>query len=166
MKIIEITKENSGLRADKFISLSDSSVTRSYALKLFEDNMVTVNGNVIKKNYILKENDNYVIKFDYDRIYPLTDDYEYVYYNGDVYHLSLQERNVLEDIIDNELEEIKVDKNELNVFSNGLLKIIKNNVIVDESASEDIKINILSETELYFDIAKDAINAKVIFVMQ
>lgn len=114
-------------------------------------------------SYILKENDNYVIKFDYDRIYPLTDDYEYVYYNGDVYHLSLQERNVLEDIVDNELEEIKVDKNELNVFSNGLLKIIKNNVIVDESASEDIKINSLSETELYFDIAKDAIKAKVIF---
>ena len=48
-----------------------------------------------------------------------------------MYHLSLQERNVLEDIVDNELEEIKIDKNELNVFSNGLLKIIKNNVIVN-----------------------------------
>ena len=69
MKIIEITKENSGLRADKFISMSDSSVTRSYALKLFNDNMVTVNGKIIKKNYILKEND--IIKFEIPEIKEL-----------------------------------------------------------------------------------------------
>lgn len=112
---------------------------------------------------ISKEKDNYLIKFDYDNIYPITSDFEYAYCNGNVYHLNKQEKSVLEDIYDNQLKEIKVSKNELNVFSNGLLKIIKNNVIVDESASEEIKINSLSETELYFDIARDAIKAKVIF---
>lgn len=121
-----------------------------------------VDGSPLSSN-IIKEDDNYIIKFDYNNIYPLTYDYEYVYYNGDVYHLNLQEKSVLEDIFDNELEEIKVSKDELNIFTNGLLKIIKNNAIVDESASEDVKINNLSEIELYFDIAKDAIKAKVIF---
>ena len=69
MKIIEVEKEYSGIRIDKFISLSEKSITRSYALKLFEDNMIFVNDNTVKKNYILKEGD--IVKFSLPEIKEL-----------------------------------------------------------------------------------------------
>lgn len=57
MKTVKISGEFIGIRADKAISLIDSTITRSYATKLFEEQNVFVNGKSIKKNYILKEND-------------------------------------------------------------------------------------------------------------
>ena len=161
----------------KLFLLNANNIGYNRSLKRFMDFLESsnvkfkVNGHVIESiiegsplsTNIIKENNEFIIKFDYKNIYPIGSNFEYAYYNGNVYHLNMQEKSVLEDIADNALDEIKVSKNELGLFSNGLLKIIKNNTIVDESASEDIKINNLSETELYFDIAKNAIKAKIIF---
>ena len=115
------------------------------------------------QSYVKKVDDNFIINFDYENIYPITRDSEYVYFNGNVYFLNSRDRSLLEDIIDNDLGEIKVSKKEFKTFSNGILKLIKNNLEVDDSAANDIIINVLSDTLLYFDILRDKITCKVIF---
>ena len=177
-KLNFFSKQNESLINElKSFIINSNSMNYDMALKNFLDYLrfnhirFRVNNHTIESilegsplnSNISKDNDCYNIKFDYENIYPLCSDYTYVYSNGNVYYLSRQESNVLEDIVDNDLNEIKVSKSEFNIFSNGLLKILKNNIEVDDSASEDIKINSLSETELYFDIAKDAIKVKIIF---
>ena len=130
-----------------------------------------VNNHVIETVYegsplisnVIKENNDYKISFNYKDLLPLNTDYDYVYSNGCVYNLNINERNILEDIFDNEFDSIIVSQKNFHIFSNGLLKHIKNNMIVDDSAAEDIKIGRLKDTELYFDIAKDFIKCKVIF---
>ena len=43
-KTFTVTEENAGNRLDKLLAEYDSTLTRSMAVKLIEDGMVTVNG--------------------------------------------------------------------------------------------------------------------------
>lgn len=111
---------------------------------------------------IKKVNDEYIINFNYKELQPLCRYLRYIFFEGNVYDLSKKQAGLLEDIFDNELESIRVSKKEFKTFKNGLLKLIKNNLYVDDTASEDIKIDKLSDIELYFDISHDNISTKII----
>ncbi len=52
-----VTGENSGMRIDKFLSLSLERVSRSYIHKLIENNLVKISGNSVNKNYKVNKND-------------------------------------------------------------------------------------------------------------
>ncbi len=56
-----VGEEQQGFRIDKFISEADEELTRSGAVKLIEEENVTVNGIVPNKNLRLKEGDRIVI---------------------------------------------------------------------------------------------------------
>lgn len=137
----------------------------------FNNYSFKVNGHLIDniiegsplESEIKKKNDDYILSFNYEGLYPLTNNFSYVYSNGDLYYLNINERRVLEDIFDNQLDSIVINKDKFSTFSEGLLKIIKNNTIVDKSASEDIKINNLTNTELYFDLGNNGIKCKIVF---
>lgn len=111
---------------------------------------------------IKKVDDKYIVDFDLNEILAITDDYTYIYYKGNVYHLKTQEKSLIEDLIDNQLQSLEVNKDDLNTFSNGLLKIIKAKAIVDETAKDDIIISAKPEPEIYFDISSNIIKAKLI----
>lgn len=131
----------------------------------------TINGHVIESviegsplvSEIKKCNDDYELSFNYTDLFPLLDNFNYVYYNGNVYSLNTNERNLLEDIYDNGLDKVVIKKDNFNAFSNGLLRVIKNNIIVDDSASEYIKISKLNNVELYFDLGKKSITCNILF---
>ena len=58
MKSIDFIAETSGERIDKALSdASEGVLTRSFAAKLIEDGICTVNGNAVAKNYRLKAGD-------------------------------------------------------------------------------------------------------------
>ncbi len=52
-----ICVENSGTRLDVFLAESNTELTRSRIQKLISDGNITVNGNVVKANYKLREGD-------------------------------------------------------------------------------------------------------------
>lgn len=52
-----VSPERSGERLDKFLSSSEFDVTRARAKKLIDDGCVTVNGELVKASYTLKEGD-------------------------------------------------------------------------------------------------------------
>lgn len=137
----------------------------------FNNYVFKVNGHVIDniiegsplESEIKKKNDNFILSFNREGIIPLTRNFSYVYCSGELYYLNINERRVLEDIFDNNLKDVIIDKDSFKAFNDGLLKVIKNNAIVDKSAAEDIKINSLSNTELYFDLSNNGIKCKVVF---
>ena len=55
-----VSKENSGIRIDKFIA-DNYNLTRSAIQKLIENNNILVNNKTISKNYKLREGDNVII---------------------------------------------------------------------------------------------------------
>lgn len=54
--------EISGIRIDKFLSEQDIGVTRSAVQKLIDGGFVRVNGNIVEKNYKLKNGDMIVVE--------------------------------------------------------------------------------------------------------
>ena len=54
---IDVLESQSGIRIDKFLSEEFSELSRSYIQKLIKEELVTVNGTIIKSNYKLNEND-------------------------------------------------------------------------------------------------------------
>lgn len=55
--VFQVTKEDSGERIDKFLSINIEGKSRSFFQGLIEEENVLVNGKVIKSNYKLKEGD-------------------------------------------------------------------------------------------------------------
>lgn len=92
MKTIKISNDLVGNRADKAISIIDSSITRSYAAKLFNEQNVFVNGKPIKKNYILRESDIFEFKI------------------PEVRELSVEKENIPLDIVYEDTDIIVVNK--------------------------------------------------------
>lgn len=54
---IIVDKENSGIRIDKYISLQDCDLSRSYIQKLIKDDAIIVNDEVVKTSYKVVEGD-------------------------------------------------------------------------------------------------------------
>lgn len=65
MKYI-IEKKDVKKRLDKYILEKDLGITRSYIKNLVEDGSITVNGNIEKSGYSLKENDEVVVNLKED----------------------------------------------------------------------------------------------------
>ncbi len=116
------------------------------------------------KTKLSKNSDNYNLNFDTNEFNLLIDnDYEYVYYKGSIYHLNKKERELLETIIDNEINNITIEKDKVNIFTKGLMNIVKNNMDVDSSVN-DIVVTKDIKTELYFDLRRDYIICDVKFI--
>ena len=116
------------------------------------------------KTKLSKDSDNYNLNFDINNFNLLiNDDYEYVFYNGSIYHLNKKERELLETIIDNEIENITIEKDKVNVFTKGLMNIIKSNMDVDSSV-DDLVVTKDIVCELYFDLRRDYIICEVKFI--
>ena len=83
---IIIDSANAGKRVDKFIC-EQTEISRSLCKECFEKGLITVNNNVCKQSYVLREND-LVIMNDYEvteyEIIPENLNLEYVYNDEDV----------------------------------------------------------------------------------
>ncbi len=114
---------------------------------------------------ITKDNDQYLIQFlKNESLYFLDQDCEFVFFEGDIYHLNKKESSLLQDLVDNDVERISVKKEDLHLFTNGLLKLIKEKVSLDENVGEDIIISHTPSVELYFDLGSHEIIAKIFFL--
>lgn len=88
----------------------------------------------------------------------------YAIYKSKIYELNNDMVNFLYVMYKNGLKEFQFSKKELDKFTNGLLKIIKDNVEVDNSLKEEIVICKTPLVKLYFDYYYNAIICNLIFV--
>ncbi len=58
---LKVCADDVGTRIDKFLADSDAELTRSAVQKLIEDGNVLCSGNIVSKNYKLKENDEITV---------------------------------------------------------------------------------------------------------
>lgn len=87
-------------------------------------------------------------------------DSNYIIYNNVLYILKLEDRKIVREFVDNEIESLVFDKKNLDLFKNGLLKKTMNTLEVSKDI-EDIKIIKDKKINLYFDLSQDSITAKV-----
>lgn len=152
-----------------------SSQTIVYLLKELEDTNFSFKFNNHEINYInegfpfksvISDNDseNYQIEFNANEFIPIGNNNEYVYVDGNMYHLTKKESNLVSDIIKNEMDKIVIPKNKINEFSKGILPIIKKQVELEENIKDKLIIITNPECELYFDLKENNIDVKIYFV--
>lgn len=170
-----------------FLSKEDEEVLRAYN-EFVEDSYYTYSNakkflNIIKNykfifnNYevdgiiegfpidtnLRKEDEEYILEFNLKDIEKLeNDDYEYIFYQGKIYHLNKKEIDLIEELEENDMNFIKMSKEEVPLFTKGLLGVIKNNLNIDASV-DDIVIPKDIKVKMYFDLKSNHILCNLIF---
>lgn len=141
----------------------------SELLKLLENKRFTLEEIPINKiengfptQYHLElEKDKYKFYIeDFANFKIVDNDSNYIIYNNILYILKLEDRKIVCEFVDNEIESLIFDKKNLDLFKNGLLKKTMNTLEVSENIT-DIKIRKDKKINLYFDLSQDSITAKV-----
>lgn len=106
-------------------------------------------------SYISKLDDNnYNLKIDIGNFVLITNDYRYIFYNGDIYNLSIKNSLLLKDLMENDINELILPKDKLELFSSSILPIIKNNTVVSDDIKDEVVIINDPVCKLYFDLKK------------
>lgn len=111
---------------------------------------------------LTKDNGEYKLEVDdYDNYRFLSKDFfKYVVYNHKLYIIPLVYQKLFYSMYDNEINYLTFKQDKVEVFKEGLLKKVKDNIIVDESI-DDIVISGKPEVSLYFDLYKDMIKCDI-----
>ena len=164
---------------EAFINLTDYSNNRYYTPKeikkflnaikdchfIFENYKIAG----IKENFPIKSNlsekdSKYILNLDLNGLELLyNDDYEYILYQGMLYKLNKKEQDLLETILENDVTSININKEKVEVFTKGLMNLVKKNMNVDASV-QDLVVTKDIKTELYFDLRKDYIICDIKFI--
>lgn len=113
---------------------------------------------------ITKNNDLYELNIDYDNIYPLTRDFEYIIKDRNLYKIDKKMADLVLKLEQTGMDSIYFDEENINNFSKRILPIVKENVVVDENI-DNIVIVKKPECKLYFDLNYNDIvcNVKLIY---
>ena len=107
------------------------------------------------------ENEEYKLTInDKDKLIVIDDEYKYIIYNKYLYIVPETYQKILKTIYDNEIEYLAFKKEKVDMFKNGLLKKIQDNIKVADNIDE-IVVSGKPEVSLYFDLKKDQIKCDV-----
>lgn len=106
------------------------------------------------KTNIVKDNNKYLLSFDFKNAICFGN---YVYNNGNIYCLNNREKELVYDLINNQINVIQIDDKSFGKFIKGVLPIIKNNIEIDSNMKDELVIVNEPHTELYFDIKNEII---------
>ena len=140
-----------------FKSIKDCSfILENYQINGIIDNFP------IKSN-LSKKSDVYNLKFDLDNINQVLGDFEYILYQGKLYHLKKDEQELLEELIEYGIDSLEISKDKIEDFTKGLMNVLKKEMVVDGSV-DDLVITNNIKSELYFDIRGYYIECSVKFI--
>lgn len=138
------------LNQRELVSILDKLRSRVFRIK----NFGTVNGvkyELPSSLLLCKENDLYKLKIkDFDNYNILDSSFKYVLYNNYLYVIPNKYRKIFVTSFDYYIKEIVFKEDKLNIFKDGLLQNIKNNVFIDENIN-NIVITGEPIANLYFD---------------
>ena len=92
-----------------------------------------------------------------DKIKPLTDNYEYFVSKDRLYHLSKRYCELVEIMLQNKVNELTFTENNLDSFIKGVLSIVKDQIILDDTVKDNVIISAKPHGKLYFDFKKNIV---------
>lgn len=112
-----------------------------------------------------KENDNYTMSFqgDTNSALILTEDCEYVFFNKKIYQLSEEQQIFFKECLVTDVEEIVFPEHQFSEFQKNMIRIVKDNILLDES-TKDVIIDTTPEVKFYFDLNEDDITCNPMFL--
>ncbi len=117
-------------------------------------------------NMNLKKKDNeyyFDIDINSDAL-VLTSDCEYVLCDNIIYHLNLKYRELLKIMVENKIKQLLFSEGNLDSFIKGILPIVKDQIVLDDSVSDKVIITSKPSCKLYFDLKKYIVcNIKFIY---
>ena len=108
------------------------------------------------KMELSKKEKQYTLKLNQQNTNFLDNELEYVVIEDTLYIVPDKIKKIVYAMLDNDLDEIIFDEKDLNLFSNGILPIIKNSVVLDTSVENEIVIGTKPDIKIYLDL-KDGI---------
>ena len=169
---------NSKTIIESYLDVCEGSYNRNIFAKDFKTFLNKIkNTNFIINNYkiegikegfpissnLIKNNESYELDFDLENIEVLIkNDYEYILYKGNLYHLRKLEQELIDDLMENKLDKLIIPKEKVDTFTKGLLKIIRKNLKIDASVN-DITLPKEISTKLYFDLRSSYILVDALF---
>ena len=120
--------------------------------------------NVFPLHSILScQNDQYRVSIkDLEQIKPLTSDFEYVYYDEEIYRITEEESVFLKECYQARMDEIVVPKENFASLEKNVIRFIKSQISLDESV-KDLVIGVNPDVKLYFDLQEDHISLDIHF---
>ncbi len=140
----------------QYLALNDSVLVENIGL-------VEIKNGLFFDSFLTLKDDNYLLDLhcDFSNVYTLDDDYEYIWYNKNIYHLNYKEQHLYQELLFNDLNELLFDKKQFLDFKKYFLPYLKKQITVDNSVplvvSKDPKVS------YYFDLDDDFIKAKIVF---
>ena len=169
---------NSKTIIESYLDVCEGSYNRNIFAKDFKTFLSKIkNTNFIINNYkiegikegfpissnLIKNNESYELDFDLENIEALIkNDYEYILYKGNLYHLRKLEQELIDDLMENKLDKLIISKEKVDAFTKGLLKIVRKNLKIDASVT-DITLPKEISTKLYFDLRSSYILVDALF---
>lgn len=169
---------NSKTIIESYLDVCEGSYNRNIFAKDFKTFLNKIkNTNFIINNYkiegikegfpissnLIKNNESYELDFDLENIEVLIkNDYEYILYKGNLYHLRKLEQELIDDLMENKLDKLIISKEKVDAFTKGLLKIVRKNLKIDTSVT-DITLPKEISTKLYFDLRSSYILVDALF---
>ena len=169
---------NSKTIIESYLDVCEGSYNRNIFAKDFKTFLNKIkNTNFIINNYkiegikegfpissnLIKNNESYELDFDLENIEVLIkNDYEYILYKGNLYHLRKLEQDLIDDLMENKLDKLIIPKEKVDTFTKGLLKIVRKNLKIDASVN-DITLPKEISTKLYFDLRSSYILVDALF---
>jgi len=164
-------------RQSSYYYASSGYLNGNYNIKKFllltQNKKITINNYIredIKKEFPFQtnldlKNDKYHLNINIDtkNLYFLTSDLEYLQIKNTIYILNNQNKDLLKEILNNEISELIFDKNNKESFKNSILPIVKDNITIDEKIT-DIKLTHNITPKIYFDLYKDTIICNLKFL--
>ena len=113
---------------------------------------------------IIKEDDNHILKIDYDltKLKKLTNDYSYLIDKNGIYRLNEKETILASNIMEEGVDSLTFSDKNFKGFKDYVIPSIKDKVELDESV-DDLVIVKTPSVKLYFDILELYIECKIIF---
>lgn len=169
---------NSKTIIESYLDVCEGSYNRNIFAKDFKTFLNKIkNTNFIINNYkiegikegfpissnLIKNNESYELDFDLENIEVLIkNDYEYILYKGNLYHLRKLEQELIDGLMENKLDKLIISKEKVDAFTKGLLKIVRKNLKIDASVT-DITLPKEISTKLYFDLRSSYILVDALF---
>lgn len=155
--LVDISKRNNGY-VPQYINFRKEQI--DILLDLLEGKDFTIVGHGIIKEmkkenplstHLEKEGDNYKFWFVNNDYEPVSSDYSYFVKNQTLYIMPDTIYNILSIMGQNKLEELHFKKEDLDLFSHGILLNVKNTLELDETVKDEIVLGSKPDIKIYLD---------------
>jgi len=112
----------------------------------------------------LKKDEDYKLTVYKNELDFLSNDCRYAIKDHTFYVIPEKFRKVLVMMLDNDIDELSFEESDVETFLDGVLPIVKDDIVLDQSVEDKFMIGIKPDVKIYLDLKSGLILADVVFV--